>query len=90
MFYYLVVSYDTHAMVLDEGSELYGPFLTTDDRDEAVVKDMSNRDLETSEVVNITYLMLTKASNLKWERSFVPSSDDNYFDEEIDPEPLGD
>jgi len=56
MYYYLTASYNTHDMCLDDSTQLCGPFATLMDRADALDADMRGRDLETSEIVNVTFL----------------------------------
>ncbi len=86
MLYFLVASYNIHDMILDEGTDLYGPFLSKEEREEALKKEMGKRDLETGEIVNITLLEVVTDRKLIRTGSYVPGEDGNMVecDEEED------
>ena len=80
-FYYLTVSYCIEDLSLSETSNLQGPFFSEEDRDAAIKEDMSERDLETSQVVNLTKLKLEDGQLVR-EGSAIMSDEGKYEDED--------
>lgn len=92
-YFYLTVSYDIHDLCLSDTSYLRGPFPTEEARQQALAKDMSRRDLETGQTVNVTFLKVDDGK-LTSEKSFIADEDefdydpdgDDDEDDEYDPE----
>lgn len=68
-YYYLVARYLIDDLTMDENTVLMGPYNTVAERSHAIAVDMGNRDLETSEIVNITLLHVVDGE-LKSSRSY--------------------
>lgn len=75
LFYYLTVSYNVHDLEMDEDSVLAGPFPDAVEREQALADDLCSRDLETTEVVNVSILKFEGGKLVK-EHSFLASEDE--------------
>lgn len=86
MYYYLTVSYDIPDLMLLETSVLQGPFKTLEERATAYAADMADRDLECSEIVNVTFLTVDEDGRLRRTESLVPTAEGYESDEDADDE----
>lgn len=80
MFYFLTVGYDIPNLCMDDTSDLYGPYKTAKARDKSLKELLSEVDLETSTILNVTKLVI-EDGKLVSEESFVADGEEIEEDE---------
>jgi hypothetical protein len=81
-FYYLTVSYGISSLELGSDSKLNGPYASEQLRQAAIDEDMTDRDLECGETVNITLLKTDATGRLERESSIIADFEDYQDDDD--------
>jgi hypothetical protein len=71
--------------VMFEDSELYGPFTTDEERDQAIVDDMAERDVEGCGIINLTKLKIENGQLVR-ELSYIEDGTSSEEEEDEDDE----